>query len=164
VHSRIALALVLVAGVASTASADDVKVHHGTVCQATYPSDLTWNIIGLFNRSDQFMSVKCPLTRDRIGYGATLKDVAIEAYNASGSLYCAVWTLIEDPSRTTVQGAYTYGYQSKSTTTTGNVQLGGFQPPTSPGNEGAYVVECHLEPGDGIYQIHVREDTANTSD
>jgi hypothetical protein len=149
-----ALALVLVMTPGS-AHATDTKSFHGAACVGSTVDDLValeFGVDGVVNVAQSATAiVVCPLIRDHINSSSQIDSVAIEAYNASGSFSCYLWTQAEDI------GGGVLSWDYKTTSSTGNVQLSNFTVETTPGNEGSYSVTCDLGPSDRLYHIYLSE-------
>lgn len=103
------------------------------------------------------LAVTCPLIRDRINSTGSLKRAYVEGRNVSnangGAFECTLYSQTED------LGGSVLDFHTRSTASTGLVQLGPFSVATTSGNEGAYSMYCYLNPSDEIFHVFVEEDS-----
>ena len=161
-------------------AAEDAKSYSPAFCQVdldAYPDTKYDFIDGAFrvatNSPDPGQLV-CPLVRDKVGSANGIQSVWVEIYHAIGLTACELYTLPEDQDKGSEVGwesAVTGGVVIPGVpgTQPGFVQLvfsgegidddGEFAPapPTSDGDEGAYVLICTIGPGGAVQQITLTE-------
>lgn len=146
---------------ASTVSSDafaDVKVYHGAFCTSDVSDELAFSALGAecVNGGCLF---ECPLMRDNINAEDNIHVAYVEFYNspappgASNTISCSLCTQVEDD-----ESSDTFDCQNGVTAaTTGLVQLTFDDISTFDGNESSYFLDCLLQSGDILVQVHVDE-------